>query len=100
MTHYSSVRPETSLAGQITNVDNVDGESAYDLPQVLGLLDPAQDEQEALTKLNADSYAWMSLDSNISQICGEGYDWPKQLFYSGSTTVPSGGDRGSIEISQ
>ena len=74
MTHYSSVGPETSLAQQIKDVQNADEEPAYDPPRVHGLVDPQQDDNPALTEINADSYAWMSLDAWISDKCGSGDD--------------------------
>ncbi|CAF9934268.1 MAG: hypothetical protein HETSPECPRED_009165 [Heterodermia speciosa] len=69
MTHYSSVGPQTSLAQQIVDTNNADGEKAYDPPRVHGLLDPEQDDNPAVTEINADSYAWMSLDAWISRKC-------------------------------
>ena len=78
MTHYSSVGPETSLAQQIKDVTNEDGQPAYDPPRVHGLLDPAQDDNPAVTEINADSYAWMSLDAFISDKCStddDGNNW-------------------------
>lgn len=78
MTHYSSVGPKTSLAQQIIDVKNADGEPAYDPPRVHGLLDPKQDDNPAVTEINADSYAWMSLDAWISEKCSpdaNGNDW-------------------------
>ncbi|KAL8796259.1 MAG: hypothetical protein Q9195_001374 [Heterodermia aff. obscurata] len=69
MTHYSSVGPKTSLAEQIKDVNNADGEKVYEPSRAHGLLDPKQDDQPALTEINADSYAWMSLDARISQKC-------------------------------
>ncbi|ERF76598.1 hypothetical protein EPUS_09184 [Endocarpon pusillum Z07020] len=73
MLHYSSVGPETSLAQQIIDVKNEDGEPAYDPPRVHGLIDPEQDENPAMPEINADSYAWMSLDAGISFKCMR--DW-------------------------
>ena len=67
MTHYSSVGPATSLADQIGDARNDDRRPTYDPPRTHGLL--AQDDQSALTELNADSYAWMSLDALISSKC-------------------------------
>lgn len=78
MTHYSSVGPATSLGQQIRDTANEDGELAYDPPRVHGLLDPEQDDNPATTEINADSYAWMSLDAWISQKCSNGAsgnDW-------------------------
>ena len=69
MTHYSSVGPETSLAEQIIDAQNGDDEPAYDPPRAHGLLNPAQDDNPAVTEINADSYAWMSLDAWISRNC-------------------------------
>ena len=69
MTHYSSVGPATSLAQQIKDVLNKDEERAYDPLRVHGLLDPEQDDNPAVTEINADSYAWMSLDAWISRNC-------------------------------
>lgn len=67
--HYSSVGPKTSLAQLIRDTVNADLKSAYDPPRVHGLLDPEQDENPGLTEINADSYAWMSLDAWISRKC-------------------------------
>ena len=78
MTHYSSVGPQTSLAQQIKDVTNEDGQPAYDPPRVHGLVDPAQDDNPAVTEINADSYAWMSLDAWISDKCStddSGNNW-------------------------
>ncbi|KAF2228667.1 hypothetical protein EV356DRAFT_495133 [Viridothelium virens] len=78
MMHYSSVGPQTSLKEQIVDVKNEDLQPAYDPPRVHGLLDPAQDDNPAPTEINADSYAWMSLDAWISRKCSkdaEGNDW-------------------------
>lgn len=78
MTHYSSVGPATSLEEQIIDVKNSDGELAYDPPRVHGLVDPEQDDQLAFPEINADSYAWMSLDAWISRKCSpdsSGNDW-------------------------
>lgn len=77
MLHYTSVGPDTSLAAQITDVRNNDGEFAYEPERVHGLLDPAQDDQIALPEINADSYAWMSLESFISRKC-LGFDKPPE----------------------
>ncbi|KAI4166941.1 MAG: hypothetical protein LQ343_007613 [Gyalolechia ehrenbergii] len=78
MTHYSSVGPQTSLGQQIKDVKNADDEGAYDPPRVHGLLDPDQDDNPVPTEINADSYAWMSLDAWISRKCAEdasGNNW-------------------------
>ena len=83
MTHYSSVGPATSLAQQIQDVTNADGEQAYDPPRVHGLFDPEQDDNPAVTEINADSYAWMSLDAWISRKCAadaSGNNWA--LFFT------------------
>ena len=79
MTHYSSVGPKTSLGSQIVDVLNKDGASAYDPPRVHGLIDEAQDDQPGLPEINADSYAWMSLDAKISHMClpRNGVEWEK-----------------------
>lgn len=77
MTHYSSVGPKTSLADQIINVKNADGEPAYDPERVHGLLHQ-QDDQPGFPEINADSYAWMSLDAWISRKCAadmSGNNW-------------------------
>lgn len=74
MTKYSSVGPASSLASQIKDVLNADGVPAHDPPRLHGLLDPAQDANEVLTEINADSYAWMSLDAYISGRCGDLFD--------------------------
>lgn len=68
MTHYSSVGPKTSLADQIIDVKNADGQPTYDPPRVHGLLQQ-QDDQLSFPEINADSYAWMSLDAWISRKC-------------------------------
>ncbi len=78
MTHYSSVGPATSLAQQIRDATNADGSSAYDPPRAHGLLDSHQDDNPVVTEINADSYAWMSLDAWISRKCSpnsSGNDW-------------------------
>lgn len=78
MMHYSSVGPATSLGEQINDVTNADGESAYDPPRAHGLLDSKQDDNPVVTEINADSYAWMSLDAWISDKCSpnsSGNDW-------------------------
>ncbi|KAI0868740.1 hypothetical protein GGS24DRAFT_481451, partial [Hypoxylon argillaceum] len=67
MMHYSSVGPESALEDQIVDVNNADGVPAYDPPRVHGLIN--QDEQPGLAEINADSYAWMSLDAWISREC-------------------------------
>ncbi|KAI0429121.1 hypothetical protein F5Y09DRAFT_268536 [Xylaria sp. FL1042] len=69
MTHYSTVGPDSALKEQIRDVKNADGSTAYDPPRVHGLIDPDQDDNPALTEINADSYAWMSLDAWISMTC-------------------------------
>lgn len=69
MRHYSSVGPATSLAQQIGDATNADGSPAYDPPRVHGLVDVNQDDNIAVAEINADSYAWMSLDAWISRKC-------------------------------
>lgn len=69
MTHSSSVGPDSSLENQIIDVKNTDGGFAYDPPRVHGLVDEDQDNQLALPENNADSYAWMALDTLISRDC-------------------------------
>ncbi|KAI0856129.1 hypothetical protein F4860DRAFT_424609 [Xylaria cubensis] len=69
MMHYSSVGPASALGEQIVDVNNADGVPAYDPPRVHGLIDENQDDQPGLAEINADSYAWMSLDAWISRIC-------------------------------
>lgn len=69
MTHYSSVGPAVSLAQQIQDVTNADDSPAYDPPRAHGLVDPNQDDNPVVTEINADSYAWMSLDAWISRKC-------------------------------
>lgn len=69
MTHYSSVGPETSLGLQIKDVRNADGTPAYNPSRAHGLLAPDQDDNPAVTEINADSYAWMSVDAWVSRLC-------------------------------
>ena len=69
MTHYKSVGG--IIGEQIVDAKNKDGNYAYDPPRTHGLLDPKQDDQPALTEINADSYGWMGLDAWISRNCAE-----------------------------
>jgi hypothetical protein len=69
MLHYSTVGPATSLGDTIGDVKNEDGLYAYEPPRTHGLIDENQDDQPGLPEGNADSYAWMSLDSWISLTC-------------------------------
>lgn len=71
MMHYSTVGPETSLGLQIVDTKNLDGQFAYDPERVHGLVDEDQDDNPGLTEINADSYAWMALDSWISRKCAD-----------------------------
>ncbi|KAI0907004.1 hypothetical protein F4823DRAFT_630785 [Ustulina deusta] len=71
MMHYSSVGPPSSLGEQIQDVSNADDSKAYDPPRVHGLVDPDQDDNSVVAEINADSYAWMALDSWISMICSD-----------------------------
>lgn len=78
MIHYSSVGPGTSLAAQIKDVINADDERAYDPSRLHGLVDPEQDDNPAIAEINADSYAWMSLDAWTSRNCAgysDGNNW-------------------------
>ena len=79
MTHYSTVGPASELDDQIIDANNNDGLKAYFPPRVHGLLDPAQDDQPGLPEINADSYAWVSLDGFVSDHCSpegtSGNDW-------------------------
>ncbi|MCJ1330054.1 hypothetical protein MMC10_006735 [Thelotrema lepadinum] len=82
MTHYSTVGPASELGEQIVDVKNTDGNYAYDPPRVHGLIDPNQDNQPGLPEDNADSYAWMSLDSFVSDHCSpEGTSGNDYQFY-------------------
>ncbi len=88
MTHYSSVGPATSLAQQIRDATNADDSSAYDSPRAHGLLDSHQDDNPVVTKINVDSYAWMSLDAWISRKCSpnsSGNDWAEYFTQDPST---------------
>lgn len=69
MTHYSSVGPPSALGQQIIDVTNADGYGAYDPDRCHGLIDPAQDDNPAVTEINADSYAWMAQDAYFSFAC-------------------------------
>ncbi|KAK4981773.1 hypothetical protein LTR50_007884 [Elasticomyces elasticus] len=69
MCHYSSVGPESSVASQIVDSQNDDGNGAYNPERCHGLVDPAQDDQPAKTEINADSYAWMAVDAYWSFAC-------------------------------
>lgn len=76
--YYSSVGPRTSLAQQIQDVKNTDGELVYDPSCMHGLLDPKQDDNPAAIEINTDSYAWISLDAWISRKCmadSSGNNW-------------------------
>lgn len=74
MMHYSSIGPNTPVGETIGDCKNRDSEPANDPPRVHGLLDPNQDDNPAVTEINADSYAWMSLDAWMSQNCIAGSD--------------------------
>jgi len=63
ITHYNSVGPATSLAQRIKDTMNEDGGSPYNLPRVHDLVDSKQDNNPVVTKMNVDSYAWISLDA-------------------------------------
>lgn len=69
MTHYSSVGPPSALGQQIIDVTNADGYGAYEPDRCHGLVDPAQDDNPAVTEVNADSYAWMAQDAYFSFAC-------------------------------
>ncbi|KAJ7915390.1 hypothetical protein B0H13DRAFT_1610500 [Mycena leptocephala] len=69
MMHYSSVGPESELQCPIIDVKNNDLNYAYGPSRVHGLIDPDQDGQSGKPEINADSYAWMSLDAWISRKC-------------------------------
>ncbi|KAI1747783.1 hypothetical protein F4782DRAFT_398178 [Xylaria castorea] len=80
MTHYSSVGPPSTLGQQIQDVTNEDGVKAYEPPRVHGLVDPQQDDNPAVTEINADSYAWMALDAWLSMSCSDDKDTYDQFF--------------------
>jgi len=78
ITHYNSVGPATSLAQQIIDTTNEDRKSTYNLPRVHSLVDSKQGNNPVVTKMNADSYAWISLDAWISRKCSpdsSGNNW-------------------------
>jgi hypothetical protein len=78
--HYSTIGPESALSEQIVDQLNDDGEPAYDPERAHGLNDPEQDDQPGKSEVNADNYAWMSLDAFISSRCIETTDrepWDK-----------------------
>lgn len=80
MTHYSTVGPETSLQEKIKDGVNADDQVAYDPDRTHGLIH--QDEDPVGAVMNADSYAWMSLDAYVSRICAtdpSGDNW--QTFF-------------------
>jgi len=77
MMHYSSVGPASSLGLEIVDVFNADGEPAYEPSRAHGLIDENQDNQPGFPEINADSYAWMSIDAFMSQNCIEDINnWP------------------------
>lgn len=80
MMHYSSVGPPSTLGEQIQDVFNVDRKVAYDPPRVHGLVDKNQDNNPALTEINADSYAWMALDTWVSMTCSNDQATYDQFF--------------------
>ncbi|KAI1812526.1 hypothetical protein GGS20DRAFT_591637 [Poronia punctata] len=80
MTHYSSVGPDSGLGEQIKDVSNADGFRAFDPLRVYGLIDPKQDDNEAVAEINADSYAWMSLDAWLSRRCADNPNKPDAFF--------------------
>lgn len=60
MTHYSTVGPASTLAEQIVDQVNDDGNPAYGIDRAFGLIDEDQDNQPGKAESNADNYAWVS----------------------------------------
>ncbi|GKU07301.1 hypothetical protein FLAG1_07520 [Fusarium langsethiae] len=69
--HYSTIGPVSALGERIVDALNDDDEPAYDPERAHGLNDPKQDNQPGKSEINADNYAWMSLDAFISSRCIE-----------------------------
>lgn len=65
ITHGSNVDPKSALAARIIDVPNEDGEPAYDISRAHALVkdDPGKET------INADNYAFMSLDAWFSWQC-------------------------------
>jgi hypothetical protein len=92
MTHYSTVGPAT-FGRQIADVPNADGEPAYEPDRTHGLIH--QDENPVAAEVNADSYAWMSLDAWVSRICAEdpsGNNWQTYFTKDPPDYVPEDDD--------
>lgn len=68
-THYSSVGPQSALDDKIIDATNNDRFPACEPPYAHGHLDPQQDNQPGKAEINADSFAWISLESFISRKC-------------------------------
>ncbi|KAF1942532.1 hypothetical protein EJ02DRAFT_422117 [Clathrospora elynae] len=69
MMHYSSVGPPSSLGEQIKDGVNADNERAYGPDRTHGLIAEEQDDDPFGAVQNADSYAWMALDTYASYKC-------------------------------
>ncbi|KAI1317619.1 hypothetical protein F5Y16DRAFT_406595 [Xylariaceae sp. FL0255] len=80
MMHYSSVGPASTMGLQITDTNNDDGHLAYGPLRNHGLVDPNQDNNPGLADVNADNYAWLSLDAWISRMCAADIDTWDQFF--------------------
>ncbi|OBS24203.1 hypothetical protein FPOA_04750 [Fusarium poae] len=83
--HYSTIGPKSTLGEQIVDQLNEDDKPAYDPERAHGLNDPKQDNQPGKSEINADNYAWMSLDAIISSRCIETTDRePWHKFFTAS----------------
>ncbi|EME43030.1 hypothetical protein DOTSEDRAFT_72430 [Dothistroma septosporum NZE10] len=70
MTHYAVIGE--AGPGQIGDAKNDDGDYAYEPERVHALVE----ENPGLCEINADSYAWMSLETWLSQYCSSEADPP------------------------
>ncbi|KAI1430663.1 hypothetical protein GGR50DRAFT_180273 [Xylaria sp. CBS 124048] len=82
MVHYSSVGPNSTLGQSIGDVLNADCIRAYEPSRVHGLLDEDQDNNPALAEINADSYAWMAVESWLNVFCSNSTTASDVLFFT------------------
>ena len=68
LTHYAAIGAEGP--GQIRDAQNDDGEYAYEPERTHALVE----ENPGLCEINADSYAWMSLETWLSMKCSREAD--------------------------
>ena len=69
MLHYKTMGMDSGVHSHIGDVMNADKVAAYDPERCFGLVDEDQDDNPGLAVVNADSYAWMSLDAWVSFNC-------------------------------